>query len=421
MTDVVLSPIPYYGGTLQMGYHLSHYADMGNGKLLNVVVQTNPAYLFAYVTNVTNLKTGTLSSANGPMRALLSPSAGGAREDVTTVRVYKINATTALLKYGFSTSGTGSISYHRVITILPNDDVTLSTITYMGGPIQASTQSVFKNSDYEYGQNFSTVGAVGSYQNIWNVGDNILFAATKVAGQQFILQRVVYDPVAKTMTATQVFTQTNANLYYCRFQLQDIPNSTKKLFYVHGSSGSQSYQAATIVYAAIIEPSTGVVSVAGFVPAGFQSTTAMCALSETLVLGFATTTRYFSMSPASATTWGTVTPSTVFTQNGGAYHVAHAEALDTNYFAIFSHALGGNITTDSLYLRIGRYVDKDFGQVSSASNVTATEGINIGPAINPYVDEKFITRVSPDAFYIYGRQATGTYLPTIRVLYQAGG
>lgn len=405
MSDITLSPIPYNSGSLAGSTPAHHYCDMGGGVFLNVAYQVSPNYLYAWVSTNTNIKTGTFSSTNSPMRALLSSGTTPAAptSNGTGIRVWKLNSNSAIMLMGSSL---------YVLQITATNDVVIKAGTLAGQ--NSYNISTYSSNVFNYGGASNAGGAV--FQG-WYVRDNVFYYVARSSNStyQYTLYKAVYDPNADTLTRTALTTQTvggTNSAIFAQYNLVSIPGSTKKLFWERRGA-NVSMAAMTPGYAVLIDSVTDTLGTA--IPAN-PNTSVLCALSETTVLGFnAGSSSYLTWN---GTAWNT-TPA-VFAANNMAGTQWNVEALDSNYFAIFNY-YSTNIDisggTALAYARIGRFVDASFGQVSSAS--AGSGGISITLPQIVFPDFPLFTRVGTDAFYSYGC-TSAAFTPQIRVVYQPG-
>lgn len=418
MADINLTPIPYNNGALQVGLHQTHYCMMSQTQILNVVAQTNPNYVYAWVTNITNLASGTFSSSIPKMRAVLhATSTPAAPSSIAGLRVFRLTADSALLVVNgtacvLKIDGTGDIALMKAT----------ATVSTYQSPYNSATNS------YAYPSS-STEAAVGSYWQVFPVRDNVVYVADRMNNNylSLTLRKLTYDPIADTLTFATIANgfynsgTINTGPYsYSRHYLVGIPGTTKNLFYSKinpaGANNSANANGAYVCYAAILD-ATNDAQTALDLPAQFIQS--MVALTPTTILGFTSNKAYLTRTNG---TWNT-TPA-VFCPNGGTGAVWHAEALDANYFALWtaSFSAGSDITSQSqqfgLAMRIGRFVDAGFGQTST--NTSTGEGLGVSVP-SPLFDQQSIARVSSELFLTFGRvQGTNT-TPVIRTMYQPGG
>lgn len=414
MSDITLSPLPYNGGNLQPGFLQTSFCYLGNGKYLHVFGQINPNYIFAFVSNQSNVTSGTFATSLGaPARAILANTA--APSSITSIRVFKLTSTSAAVMIN------GTLS---VLTVDGTDNVTLKTATATPislGNIAPSVQPG-GNNFAAYGSAYSNA-PIGSTWQIFYARDNVLYmmdrSATGALTANF--KKIVYNPTADTLTVTTIATYTStgnsSSQSFTRAYLQDIPGSSTKLLSLRayltssGTVASAGLPSSVIVYAALIDSSDVVTPLAGTL----ASVVALAPLSTTNILGFANGRQYFTWNGSgwnsSAATFGANTPISII----------QAEALDANYFVLFSMTVSGgtemNSANSGVAVRIGRFVDSTFGQTSTAT--TANGGVPTG-AITGYLnyDQQFIFRDSSSTFLIQAK--TGTVQPVIRTIYQPG-
>lgn len=400
MADITLSPIPYNGGGLQTQFHNVSYCDLGGGVYLHVILQTNPNYVFAYVSTNTNIKTGTFSSTASTMRVIFAnPSS------VSAMRVWKLASSRALLLFN------GNL---YVLEVGAGNDIT----------VKAATIANFW--PYKDIANMAN-GAYGSFIQGWYVRDNVIYFAKRpdpgTSSGSLEILKVAYNPAGDSLSQASIITNptwaaalTNTNAAYCRFYMQSIPNSTRKLFYarVHANGASAGVYANSIVFGKPVILDTANDQIYTNVPAAPANTYAMCALTDTTILAFDTTKSYYIFN---GTSW-TTTPTTYSTYNT-AQKPFQAEALDSQYFALFTYN-GDSQQATTGWIRIGRYVDAQVGQTSTATIGTASaDGISFSIPANSAWEQTTIFKDSTDAFLIQGR--SGNVTPLIRVIYQPGG
>jgi hypothetical protein len=483
MADITISPIPYNNGTMATTQMQGHYILLNPNMILHVSGQTNPNYIYAWVSTTTgNLKTGTASFTAQPMRAILSFAA--APSSITQLRLYKLTSARALLQVNFE---------FYVIEVNASNDIVLKNArvgnangTFVNQQILFATgQALFTGS----GGTNAGAGAVGSNLTGWYVRDNVIWFARRMnagastapvpVGTGVELVKLTYNPANDTMSTIAMArlwcpntTATSINSYV-RTYMVSIPNSTKKLVYVRvqnndsattpislgtslaglnarngdvfGNGMSPIVVVDSVTDAVYATNSTNLATLTG--PAGAGNVPMVRVIvphSETSWSVWYNNNQY-RMITVSLGTSGTSTGNPITNSNMSFVAAPsnsqffpspsspavpyHAEALDANYFILFSSS--GNTTDGELavtspapthYIRIGRIVDNDIAQVSSA---TATSGgLGFTAVTFPVVDQDFLVRYDSETFLMFGRAAagsTGSAVPVIRVLYQPGG
>ncbi|RYF20049.1 MAG: hypothetical protein EOO77_08840 [Oxalobacteraceae bacterium] len=409
MADITLSPIPYNGGTITSNFMGHHYTELSTGKYIHVSHQINPNYVFAYINNTTNLKSGTFTTANAPMRVICSQSTTPAAPSVATnIRLWKLSANRVLMLMGAAL---------YVLEVGGNDDISVKSATIAGFQ---NTFIVLNASYFTSPPNGSNV--YGSYYQGWYVRDNVVYIALRSNTSSNLtatLKKIVYDPSADTLTQTTITTlnsaTTTGNVAFWRCYLQSIPGSTKKLFSMRNSLNLGTFFSATISGSQFID---GVTDVAGqTIGAAPNSLYAMVPLSDSTVLGISSTQTptYYTWTGAG---WGSQTA--VYNSVGNnSYPIVQAEALDSNYFI----TVMTNIQTDifanpQLWIRISRFVDPTFGQTSTVTS----SSIGLAVAINSHAapDQDFVMHPSPDLFEVPAYTSQNAMIPSIRVIYQPG-
>lgn len=441
MADITLSPIPYNGGTISNGPYQNATCMLSSGVFLHVVVQSNPAYVFAYVTTMTNMRpnSGTYSTVASPMRAILSPgSTPVAPTTVTGLRVFKLNQTTAALVL----DGT-----MYVLQVGAGNDVTLrsGTSLALGLPTTApvystSTPALWATSGVDY--------AGGSAWQFFYARDNVLYGVIRNAaatsentaffwkriaynpttgalGMTSLNQTIVYDPTRNT---NQVTGTAPAARCAGRAHCMEIPGSTTKLLTyrtnLNNTGGAQSSFSNAFVYSAYLVTNADSFTLLPNPPANVRM---MVPLATNRILGFVDSRSYYVYN---GTSWGT-TP-VVFSANGTTspstgsnVMLYEGAAIDSNYFVIWSLTLNTSIDPNfgsspgQVSTRIGRYVDSGLGQVSTA---TATnEGLNMPTWTYPIWDQQPLVRDGTDAFFWFTRDSASPARAAIKVQYQAGG
>lgn len=418
MPDITI-PIPHQGGSVIDNYFFTHYCDLGS-KFLHVFYQINPNYVYAYVSNHSDLKASGFSDVNATARAILTPStpipapSGGN----TTVRLWRLSDRRALLMLGYSLF---------VLQVESNDDITLRSATIPNFCKNNVSYGVMLTIPYSY---MSGVTLHGSFLMGWPVRENVIWFFNREmygAGQfGYDIQAVTYNPTTdslsvKTMVSSTTESTTN-NKVYAHPALMTIPGSTKRLFTVRtraASSGANNFDSLTILKAHLIDSLTDDAIDAPAMVAKPISARMLVPLSETRMLGLIDQRSYFTWEN---NTWSSTTG--IFGATGGSNPIYHCEALDENHFMIFTIASTGEFTTNqspSLTMRVGRFVDQTFGQTNSSHQ--SGDGINLTFASYPQMDQPFINKLGTDTFVTYGRGNTsgaGTLQPVIRVLNRPG-
>lgn len=420
MSDISI-PVPYNGGTLQTGIVQSHYCYLGNGKFLNVAAQLTPGYVYAWVQNDTNITSGTFTSVNPSMRAIMSGSqAPGA---INAIRLFKLTSSSAVLVINASLF---------VLSVGSNDDVTLKNASLpaffnlpYGGPIASGNASIYSVAS-------ANTPAIGSQYQIFYARDNVIYTMNQSVSSgtvTVVFKKVVYDPTGDAFSSSTLYTYTAASSSYpfVRAELNDIPNSTTKLLSLRVQNGNStvtnsSMAQAFVRWAALIDSSDTITTVT---PTSLN-VQALAPLSTTNILGFDSQKTYYTFN---GTSWNT-TPA-YFVGNVGTPSavIFRAEAIDTNYFLLVSaNGLsnpGISVPTDvtsnnfpAWSVRVGRFVDSGFGQTSAGSSsgggyTVATTGI-------VFFDQQFIFRDGTSAFYFFSR-SVGSFTPNLRTIYAPGG
>lgn len=406
MSDIVISPIPYYGGSLYASQQVVSYCYLGNGKYLHVFSQQNPNYIYAFVSNQANVATGTFATSTGQARAILANANAPA---VSTMRVFKMTATSAALCLN------GKM---YALTLDASDNVTLKT----GTVASICTGQIWNGSNY----NYATTGALpsGSYWQVHYARDNVLYVTELVGAANntlsITLKKVVYNPGLDSFTVTLLNTWTastvnTASSSWMRTYLQSIPGSTSLLFSIRAfvnASGSNygGMAASSIQYAAIIDQ-TDTVNAIPVPPSSFV----MAPLSTNNILAFPNQKQYYTYN---GTSWSTVA---TFGANGTGALLLQAEALDNNYFILFTTGVAdySTLTNGAIATRIGRFVDQTYGQTSTGT----ASGNGVSSTVVGYFnfDQNFIYRDASSTFLLHGRTTGGTIQPTVHTIYQAGG
>lgn len=443
MPDISLSPVPYNGGTLLTGQYQNAHCMLQPGVFLHVMAQTNPSYIYAYVTTLTNYKTGTgtYSTVASPMRAILSPgSTPAAPTTLNAVRLYKLNNTTAAMLM----NGT-----MYVLMVGAGNDVTLRAGTSLTLPLNSVTPNVQGDNK---GMFFANPGfpASGSVWMFHYVRDNCLLghsrgSATAIEVNSANGIKIVYDPTSGSLTTATAFGSTlstslgsagfgNAQVQYCaaRSHLMDIPGSTTKLFqyrvYVQNNSPNNIGLARSVVgYAAFVDSNNNLTALPlpPSSPTGTQNVTMMVPLAANRVLGFIDNKSYLIYN---GTSWST-TPVVFATQTGmtvnNQYTLIEGVALDANYFALYTAPFSGSYdpgngnTSNTWSMRIGRYVDAGLGQVSP--NTANGDGVNMIGITNPMVDQGLLFRDGTDTMVWLLRDSSTQQRAAYKIQYQVGG
>jgi hypothetical protein len=319
----------------------------------------------------------------------------------------------------------------------------------------------------------------GSYLTGWYVRDNVVWFSRRfqngAAGFQgdnsavgVEMWKVVFNPSTNALAATfmvRLWCPADPNVAinsYVRTTLVSIPNSTKKLIYVRSQNNATansllSLQASYAGAATFVTPQSGNMNPANMTPIALidtvnDSVSGFGSNSVQNLAGPATTGGYIRVIvPLSETKWlcwfnsnqyrvvtanasnQTLVPSPVTSQIFPAPATAtvpyHAEALDPNYFMLWStsnNSTDSDLTTGSgnvptHYVRIGKLIDNDIAQLQPG---VGGGGQAITGVLYPVLDQEFIQKLDTDTFLMFGRAAlgsTGSATPQIRVVYQPGG
>ncbi|RYE24841.1 MAG: hypothetical protein EOP51_06095 [Sphingobacteriales bacterium] len=440
MADITLSPIPYNSGSIQTGQYQNATCMLSSGVFLHVVAQTAPAYVYAYVTTLTNARpgTGTYSTVASPMRAILNAgTTPAAPTTISGIRLFKLNATTAAMVLD------GTI---YSLQVGANNDVTLrtGTGTSLNLSMAVSGKPTLLNDGVPalYSSN-SGIQVNGSAWQLFYMRDNVLWgyirpsASANENGTNYWF-KLSYDPATgawspkSNMAAVSFYSvslNTNqatgtvlAQAACARGHVMDIPGSTTKLiqYRVNLNTSRPGLPSAFVVGAYLVTNTDQTTNI----PQPPAGTRMMVPLATNRILGFIDSKSYYVFN---GTSWSS-TP-VVFATNGydltsSGYCLFEGIALDANYFMIWTLATtssqdpgyGGFSSTPNIYTRIGRYVDAGLGQVSSAtSTVDGLAMVSTGMIW----DQQPMIRDGSDAIFWYSREQTGR--AGVRVQYQAGG
>jgi hypothetical protein len=375
--------------------------------------QSSPAYVYAYITNDTNLKTGTFTSTNAAARVILSASTTPAAPATSAMmRVWKLSANRALFLMDRTL---------LVLEVQPNDDIVVKN-----GRLVNFNTNLYTVQNYNGPYNYVASGAMtGSLLQGWYIRDNVAYFAVRdnsTTPTSMNLYKVSYDSTGDTLTSTLInkFSITSANSsYFTRSYLQSIPGSTKKLFTIRvSSSTSSSLTTSYIQVAGFVDTATDTLS-STLTPYVAGSAHVYVPLRENLVLaliGLRTFAAWTGSAWQGQTIYNAATP----TSN---IYPLQAEALDANYFVFWNIGEGSAFSdlssgTVNMTMRVGRYVDPTFGQTSAATN--GAPGMNVTTNVGQlFYDQDIINRIGSDAFAIYGRESVNLK-PQIKLFYQPG-
>jgi hypothetical protein len=483
MSDITISPIPYNNGSLASNNMQGHYVLLNPNMILHVAGQTNPNYIFAWVSTTTgNLKTGAVSFTAQPMRAIMS--FGAAPNSIAQIRLYKLTSARALLQINFE---------FYVIEVSNTNDIVLKNarIGAADGSFPNTTILPNNNQTNFTGGNAGNIASTninGSWLSGWNIRDNVVWFArrssssassgTAPANTGIEMVRIVYNPTGDTLTATVLArlwcpSQSITGAYsYARTYVVSIPNSTKKLVYVRTQNnattgGNISLLASSAGFGAyaggnadtytngmspvlMIDSANDQVTATNYAnlqnlqaPSGATNVRLIVPHSETKWSVWYNTNQYRMVTvtpgayiaPGGAITvygnmnFSSATSSQVFPTPTTATVPYHAEALDANYFILFSTTTGLNDVelaatspAGTHGIRIGRIVDNDIAQISPST--ISGGGMGFTAVTYPVLDQDFLVRYDSETFLMFGRAAagsTGSAVPVIRVLYQPGG
>ncbi|RYF21163.1 MAG: hypothetical protein EOO77_06565 [Oxalobacteraceae bacterium] len=422
MADTILTPIPYNSGTIVNNSQTFDFCHLGNGKFLHVVGQTTPGFIYAYVSNNVNLKTGTFSTSVPSMRAILSGT--NVPTTIASLRLTKIASNRAALAVN------GKVF---IVEVDVNDDMSVKTGTYQTIATLGQTNTVTTvstPSSATYGATSTTAGQpVGTLFQMFSPRDNIIYmferTYTNSTGSFAVgIRKLVYNPADQSLTNIGQFASytpaasSNYGPYsFTRFYCQDIPGSTSKLLSIRAqvttSSNTAQFISSSIVAAWVVDTADNTQSLNGSFPAGIQ---VLCPMSTTTILGIASSKSYFTYT---AGAWNSA--AAVFSANGSpatSSPVVQAEALDANYFILWTVSNTELNANQTYYTRVGRFVDSAFGQVSTGT----ASGDGVGFSMFPlHPESSCIVRDGTDAFYALSRAGVGTFTPSVKVIYQAGG
>jgi hypothetical protein len=186
MAEVTLSPVPVSGGTL-IPVQQCHFCRLSGNRYFGVYGQINPNYTFGIVFDVNGLDTATPSTT--VVRAQVIPEllhVGTATSQVA-YRVTKLNETDVLVSMnGRTTTSSTAITFD----VLRYDSAT-NTISRVATAGQT-------------GLGGGLISTINSSIPPVGVGNNIAIYGRRTATSTFIPTRLTFDPVANTLTSTNL-------------------------------------------------------------------------------------------------------------------------------------------------------------------------------------------------------------------------
>ena len=449
MATTNITPIPYNGGTL----NLANRKDiatvwLSGSKFVTFYAQSNPNLVYAHVVNTTGLNGGTASASNGPQFAF-SASSG-------RVRAWKLSANRLLVLLG---------SDLRVMEVDSSDNIVMknailanffaASIWRGANPTSTNSFSVETVAEAHGGAGISVQYAaensvwiaakisIGGNYDTYTTNGNAAYATS---GLSFI----TYDSTTDVLSVSRVSNLASAPftappnpgtgqgvdlLIDTRFAT--IPNSNKVLIYCIGCNSSTSSAARgtvlspRLMWAAVLTPAGTidyVLTATGNPSSNWTSDTpfitAMCAVSETVFLGFTDARSHLVYDRATTEAWSA--NRVTFAVSGHNMMVTSAQMVDDTYALITftdpvesttagSSRLSRNFRATNQYYRIVRYVDQTFSEVSPATEDYASFSLGVPMMI----DQNQVERISPTTLVSYTKaNATATDPKvTIRSIY----
>lgn len=401
MSTTPIPSIPYNGGTINIvgGENIFSVA-LSPTKIVNFYGQKNPNIIYATVVTVDGLEGGSVTSTNGPQYAF------GSSDD--RVRAWRMSDTRLFVMFGRDL---------RVMEIGADDEITLKNAilpnfgpTYLWGNMLPNNTLVAESADGM---------SMGTYIQAKRFSDTKALFVTRNASQTDA-RVVTYDAAQDALSASSTRniyssgwsgSHSEANL---SLQIADIPGSSNKLVYIT-RAGDSGYRPTTarnaadvgLDYAAIINDSNSIVRTLGGIPRSSTYNDAnpniqrLIPLSETKFIGICDAGR---AKIYSETGFGNVV---TFATDGRLSLISDAVMLDDTYFMIAATAdvpvteHGGNATMRENFLRIVRYVDDTFMEVTP---FTATLNYSLGKPLTP--DGNVLTKIGP--FTVFTNQKTNS-------------
>ena len=432
MASTTITPIPYGSGTIDLAQQKDiTTVFMGNNKFVNFYAQSNPNIVYAHVVNVSGLNGGTASATNGPQFAFPSPAA--------RVRAWRMSDTRLMVLLGNDL---------RVLEIDGQDNIAMrsaSLINYCTVPLWRGANGAASTS---YTSEILTDIHQGAGLVVHRNTDTSMFVVMKANATPYSsfnssvsssgLFVVTFDPVADTLTSVKTnslsetgfpqpqYGNSSSQGYgivgHAHVRFADIPNSENKLIYMIGANSGNATitriaRSPYLYWAGVVTP-TGQITLlptTGIPTTSYTADTphitAVMPLGDNKYLGF-TDARSFLYH--NGTQWSS--SRTIFASSGAEAFVTGAYAIDDTYFAITFAEAPVNTATGSFrdtlnllaanqYIRIVRYVDQNFAEVSPATETYTN--FSMGVPLN--IEGKFMEKIGPNTLAYYTKSsATAT-------------
>lgn len=224
MPTLTINPIPYNGGTIDLRSGRDHtIVHMGGGKFVMFYGQSNPSMIFAHTVNLTDAKSASPKTTFGPQIAFTS---GGSR-----VRAWKLATNRILALFGNDL---------RVIDIDGDDGLTLRNAQLVNFHVSALWNGVA-------GDELANDYTGNSISASMSVENTVIFARRQAStSTNFFTGRIVYDPVADSLTSTIVdaldlYSSSKSHV----LRVDNIPNTNGKIIYALTGPGPSNAQRAT--------------------------------------------------------------------------------------------------------------------------------------------------------------------------------
>lgn len=409
MPTTTVTPIPVNSGTLTLKNRSDMtYVHMGAGKFLMFYSQRNPNLVYAYVVNVTGLNTASPASTNGPQFAF--PSSNG------NVRAWKMAANRVLVLLGNDL---------RVIDIDGSDNLTLRAANlpnaYTANYLWKNTSGVENADTNDRGNTIAASALSDNVMMVFKRGTSFTSQNSEYNG--YYPFRIVFDPVADTLTSTQINTgniligAVGSSISYSRMSIKDLPGSTDKVVTITSTQDDSTsmrngrtprIQDVLVVnsafsYVRCLNPNSGSMTYNGpFTQNNQYAIHFVLPINSSNYLGFidgCSTLRHTGSTPftpkSSYTTtdysgsWGNYNK---YSSSGEFTMVNDAILIDQYHALVLMSAptaptLANGVKTakeapgGSNFLRVIRLVDPNFTDVSSQTKVY--NSIDLGVALNP--------------------------------------
>lgn len=429
MATINITPIPYNGGTIDLTSRRDLTAvHLGAGKIVVLYGQSNPNMIFAHVVNTAGLNSASPTSANGPQFAFVSTASVGSR-----VRAWRMSPTRLMVLMGTDL---------RVLELDGSDNITMRAAAAVNFHSVSNLWSPLVGSSNDATYDASGGGTITA---IAVSTEAVLFGRRPASGGSFTFNRVVFDPVADTltisaslMTGFELPTGQNGG---SRLRMADVPGSTNKMVYA-----TASYANTTAANRGTYSPRTGYVylvndqgmytrnyNITGKMSGNNNTTDAagsrqihfIMPRSESELVGFhdgRSLTFHRGSTPIAVPTSSNIstnrsgewaTGSVTFASTGADSMVTNAIMMDDNHFLITMTApipnteSGGAIksangTAMVQYFRVGKIIDSNF-IMSNDANYTDNE---LGEPLN--IDQDPLLWKIDNTTYAYLTKADAT-------------